>query len=82
MVPITKVKRGSRKKKFQTNALLRPSLKDRADSYRLFRQGGIFDADALRTEVGAIIDGTRTFSFLPWRIANFGQWCKAFSVRT
>lgn len=34
--------------KFQTNALLRPSLKDRADSYRLFRQGGIFDADELR----------------------------------
>lgn len=43
---------------------------------------GIFDADALRTEVDAIIDGTRAFSFLPWRIANFGQWYEAFSLKT
>jgi phage portal protein BeeE len=33
---------------FITNALLRPSLKDRADSYRLMRQGGILTANELR----------------------------------
>ncbi len=34
--------------RFNTNALLRPSLKDRADSYRLFRQGGVLTANELR----------------------------------
>jgi HK97 family phage portal protein len=33
---------------FNTNALLRPSLKDRADAYRLLRQGGIETANELR----------------------------------
>jgi asparagine synthase (glutamine-hydrolysing) len=42
---------------------------------------GIFDADALRAEVDAIIAGTKKFSFLPWRVANFGHWCQAFSVK-
>lgn len=42
----------------------------------------IFNADALRTEVDTIIDGTRAFSFLPWRIANFGQWYQTFAVKT
>lgn len=34
--------------RFLTNALLRPSLKDRADAYRLFRQGGILTANEIR----------------------------------
>lgn len=34
--------------RFLTSALLRPSLKDRADSYRLFRQGGVMTANELR----------------------------------
>lgn len=34
--------------RFNTNALLRPSLKDRADGYRLFRQGGVLTANELR----------------------------------
>jgi hypothetical protein len=34
--------------RFITNALLRPSLKDRADAYRLLRQGGILTANELR----------------------------------
>jgi len=34
--------------KFLTAALLRPSLKDRADAYRLLRQGGIFTANECR----------------------------------
>jgi HK97 family phage portal protein len=33
---------------FITNALLRPSLKDRADAYRLMRQGGVLTANELR----------------------------------
>ena len=31
-----------------TAALLRPSVKDRADGYRLFRQGGVLTANELR----------------------------------
>lgn len=42
----------------------------------------LFDPDALRAEVDAIIAGTKKFSFLPWRIASFGLWCQAFSVKT
>lgn len=38
----------SLKPKFISNALLRPSLKDRADAYRLFRQGGIMTANEIR----------------------------------
>jgi HK97 family phage portal protein len=34
--------------RFITNALLRPSLKDRAEAYRLLRQGGIATANELR----------------------------------
>lgn len=34
--------------RFVTNALLRPSLKDRAEAYRLLRQGGIAVANELR----------------------------------
>jgi HK97 family phage portal protein len=34
--------------RFLTNALLRPSLKDRADAYRLLRQGGILEANEIR----------------------------------
>lgn len=34
--------------KFNTAALLRPSVKDRADGYRLFRQGGVLTANELR----------------------------------
>lgn len=34
--------------RFITNALLRPSLKDRAEAYRLLRQGGIAVANELR----------------------------------
>lgn len=40
----------------------------------------IFDADILQEEVGAILDGRKPFSFLPWRIVNFGQWIHRFSV--
>lgn len=42
----------------------------------------LFDPDALRAEMECIIAGTKTFSFLPWRVANFGAWCRAFSVKT
>ncbi|MBX3606814.1 MAG: asparagine synthase (glutamine-hydrolyzing) [Piscinibacter sp.] len=40
----------------------------------------IFRADALRAEMEAIMGGRKKFSFLPWRIANFGHWCRTYSV--
>ena len=40
----------------------------------------ILRPDALRAEMDAIFGGRKKFSFLPWRIANFGQWCRSFSV--
>ncbi|WP_026182824.1 asparagine synthase (glutamine-hydrolyzing) [Leeia oryzae] len=29
----------------------------------------------------SMINGTRPFSFLPWRLINFGEWIKTFSVQ-
>ena len=41
---------------------------------------GILRADESRKILDEIIDGRRPFSFLPWRMINFGLWMKEFSV--
>lgn len=39
-----------------------------------------FDAEALRNEFANICRGKKKFSFLPWRIINFGEWVRIFNV--
>jgi asparagine synthase (glutamine-hydrolysing) len=41
---------------------------------------GILRADESRKILDEVIDGRRPFSFLPWRMINFGLWMKEFSV--
>ena len=39
-----------------------------------------FHAEALRNEFANICRGKKKFSFLPWRIINFGEWVRIFNV--
>lgn len=39
-----------------------------------------FNADDVRLELNNIISGRKRFSFLPWRIVNFGEWLGRFGV--
>ena len=39
-----------------------------------------FNADAMMREFADICHGRKNFSFLPWRIINFGEWVRIFHV--
>ena len=41
---------------------------------------GILRGSEARKLLDEVIDGRRPFSFLPWRMINFGMWMKEFSV--
>jgi asparagine synthase (glutamine-hydrolysing) len=42
--------------------------------------GGILRADSSRMVLEKMISGSTKFNFLPWRMINFGEWIKRFSV--
>jgi asparagine synthase (glutamine-hydrolysing) len=44
--------------------------------------GEIFKVSETMGVVSRILDGAAPFSFLPWRIASFGQWIDTYSVTT
>lgn len=44
--------------------------------------GGILRAGPAMEELDGVIAGRRPFSFLPWRMINFGEWIKRFDVST
>lgn len=39
-----------------------------------------FNADAMMKEFESICNGKKNFSFLPWRIINFGEWTRIYNV--
>lgn len=39
-----------------------------------------FNADAMMKEFASICNGKKNFSFLPWRIINFGEWTRIYNV--
>ncbi len=42
--------------------------------------GGVLRAEDSRLVLEEMISGSAKFSFLPWRMINFGEWIKRFSV--
>jgi asparagine synthase (glutamine-hydrolysing) len=55
--------------------LFRSKLADAVDV-----SDGIFGADEAFGVLEEMISGRQKFSFLPWRMINFGEWVKRFSV--
>jgi asparagine synthase (glutamine-hydrolysing) len=41
---------------------------------------GLFDPDVVHSEYSKICSGKHGFSFWPWRMVNFGEWCSTFNV--
>lgn len=43
---------------------------------------GVLDAGESHQVLEDMISGTKKFNFLPWRMINFGEWVKRFSVES
>jgi asparagine synthase (glutamine-hydrolysing) len=61
--------------KEQAPDLFRARLREAIDL-----SGGLLRPDETCRLLEEVIDGRREFSFLPWRLINFGEWCRKFSV--
>jgi asparagine synthase (glutamine-hydrolysing) len=59
----------------QAPDLFRAKLADAIDA-----SGGLLRRDEACGFLDEVIDGRREFSFLPWRLISFGEWCGKFSV--